>query len=215
MTSPDSIGLSSFTQEMRQVSSSSITSKLLTMIQSGMSRKSGVIMVLEFKNSIMKEFCKEKEITHNFLAPMTPQQNGVVERKNRTLIEVARTVLEESKLPTYFWAEIINTACYTQNISIVNQTQGKTPYQLMKNNKPTLNFLFMSFGANAFVLRNEGENLGKFKEKANEALFVGYATTRAYRVYNLRMNIVMESVHMVFDDKKIQGLVDERNHDTL
>ena len=64
----------------------------------------------EFKNSIMKEFCSEKGITHTFSAPRTPQQNGVVERKNRTLIEAARTMLEESKFPTYFWAEAINTA---------------------------------------------------------------------------------------------------------
>ena len=108
----------------------------------------------EFKNSIMKEFCSEKGITHTFSAPKTPQQNGVVERKNRTLIEAARTMLEESKLPTYFWAEAINTACYTQNISIINQAQGKTPYQLMKNKKPTLNFLHV-FGCKCFVLRNQ------------------------------------------------------------
>ena len=67
----------------------------------------------------------EKGITHTFSAPRTPHQNGVVERKNRTLIEAARTMLEESKLPTYFWAEAINTACYTQNISIINQAQGE------------------------------------------------------------------------------------------
>ena len=84
----------------------------------------------------------------------------------------------------------------------------------MKNKKPTLNFLHV-FGCKCFVLRNQGENLGKFEAKVDEAIFVGYATTRAYRVYNLRMNIVMESVHVVFDDKKIQGLVDEGNHGTL
>ena len=170
--------------------------------------------VTEFKNSIMKEFCSEKGITHTFSAPRTPQQNGVVERKNRTLIEAAKTMLEESKLPTYFWAEAINTACYTKNISIINQAQGKTPYQLMKKRKPTLNFLDV-FGCKCFVLRNQGENLGKFEAKADEAIFVEYATTRAYRVYNLRMNMVMESFHVVFDDKKIQGLVDEGNHSTL
>ena len=168
----------------------------------------------EFKNSIIKEFCNEKGITHTFLAPRTSQQNGVLERKNRTLIEAARTMLEESKLPTYFWAEAINTICYTQNISIINQAQGKTPYQLMKNKKPTLNFLHV-FGCKCFVLRNQGENLRKFQAKADETIFIGYATTRAYRVYNLRMNIVMGSDYVVFDDKKIQGLVDEGNHDTL
>ena len=82
----------------------------------------------ESKNSIMKEFCNEKGITYTFLAPRTPQQNGVVETKNMTLIEAARTMVEESKLPTYLWAEAINTACYTQNISIINQAQGKTHY---------------------------------------------------------------------------------------
>ena len=84
----------------------------------------------------------------------------------------------------------------------------------MKNKKPTINFIHV-FGCRCFVLRNHGKNLGNFEENADEAIFVGYAATRAYRVYNLRMNIIMESVHVVFDDKKIQGLVDEENHDIL
>ncbi|MGI4673391.1 hypothetical protein ACR2XN_28405 [Klebsiella pneumoniae] len=74
----------------------------------------------EFKNSVMREFCEEKGIMHEFSAPRTPQQNGVVERKNRTLFEAARTLLGESKLPTYFWAEAVNTACFTQNISLID-----------------------------------------------------------------------------------------------
>ena len=85
---------------------------------------------------------------------------------------------------------------------MVNQAQGKTYYQLMKDKKPTINFLHV-FGCKCFVLKNQGENLGKFEAKADEAIFVGYAATRAYRVYNLRMNIVMELVHVVFDDKRI------------
>ena len=84
----------------------------------------------------------------------------------------------------------------------------------MKNKKTTINFLHV-FGCKYFVLRNQGENLGKFEAKTDEVICVGYATTRAYIVYNLRMNIVMESVHVVFDDKKIQGLVDEGHHDSL
>ena len=84
----------------------------------------------------------------------------------------------------------------------------------MKNKKPTINFLHV-FGCKCFLLRNQGENLRKFEAKADEPIFFGYATTRAYRVFNLRMNIVMESVHVVFDDKKIQGLVDKGNNDTL
>ena len=147
----------------------------------------------------MKEFCNEKGITQTFSAPKTPQQNSVVEWKNRTLIEATRTMLEESKLPTYIWAEAINTACYTQNILIINQAHGKTHYKLMKNKKPTLNF-FHVFGCKCFVLRNQGKNLGKFEAKADKAICVGYTTTRSYRVYNLWMSIIMELVHVVFND---------------
>ena len=168
----------------------------------------------EFKNSVIREFCEEEGIIQEFSAPRTPQQNGVVERKNRTLIEAARTMLEESKLPTYFWAEAVNTACYTQNISLVNQAKGMTSYQLFKGKKPTINFLHV-FGCKCFVLKNHGEHPGKFDSKADEAIFVGYSAGKSYRVYNLRLNIVMESIHVVFDDKKISGLVDEDFHESL
>ena len=169
----------------------------------------------EFKNSSMREFCESKGISQTFSASRTPQQNGVVERKNKTLIEAARTMLEDSKLPTYFWAKAINTACFTQYISIINHAQDKTAYQLMKEKKPTLGFLHV-FGCKCFVLRNQGENLGKFEAKDDEAIFFGYAIAgKAYRVYNLRLNIVMESVHVVFDDKKITGFLDNGNQELL
>ena len=130
----------------------------------------------------MREFGESKVISHTFSAPRTPQQNGVVERKNITLIEAARTMLEHSKFPAYFWAEAINTACFTQNISIINHAQGKTAYQLMKGKKPTPGFLH-AFGCKCFVLRNQGENLGTFEAKADEAIFVGYTIAgKAYRV---------------------------------
>ena len=168
----------------------------------------------EFKNSTMKLFCEENGIMHEFSAPRTPQQNGVVERKNRSLIEAARTMLEESKLPTYFWAEAVNCACYTQNISLINQAKGMTPYQLFKRRKPTLNFLHV-FGCKCYILRNQPDHKGKFDAKADEGIFVGYSAGKSYRVYNLRTNIVMESVHVVFDDKKIDGLTDEGHHEGL
>ena len=89
-----------------------------------------------------------------------------------------------------------------------------TPYQLFKGKKLTLNILHV-FGCKCFVLRNQGENLGKFEAKADEGIFVGYVAGKAYRIYNLRLNIAMESVHVMFDDKKIQGLEDEGFHETL
>ena len=111
----------------------------------------------------MRSFCEENGIMHEFSAARTPQQNGVV--KNRSLIEAARAMLEESKLPTYFWAEAVNTACYTHNISLVNQAKCMTPYQLFKNVKPTLNFLHV-FGCKCFILGNQTDQHGKFDAKA-------------------------------------------------
>ena len=75
---------------------------------------------IEFKNHLLNDFCFEKGIIIQYSAPRTPQQNGVVERKNRTLIEAARTMLSESRLPMYFRAEAVNTACCTQNRTLIN-----------------------------------------------------------------------------------------------
>ena len=99
----------------------------------------------KFKNSVLNEFCIEKGISRQFSAPRTPQQNGVVEMRNRTLIEAARTMLSESILPMYFWAEVVNTACYTQNRTLITKEQEKTPYEIMANKKPTLKY-FHVFG---------------------------------------------------------------------
>ncbi|KAJ9565152.1 hypothetical protein OSB04_001118 [Centaurea solstitialis] len=90
----------------------------------------------EFKNVDLNSFCEEKGIERQFSAPRTPQQNGVAERRNRTLIEAARTMLADSKLPITFWAEAVNTACYVQNRVHVVKSKGKTPYELFKNKKP-------------------------------------------------------------------------------
>ncbi|KAL8107223.1 hypothetical protein AgCh_023874 [Apium graveolens] len=79
----------------------------------------------EFRNAILSGFCKSKDIVQGFSASRTPQQNGVVERKNRTLVEVARTMLQDVRLPTNFWEEAVNTACYTQNIYLINKAHGK------------------------------------------------------------------------------------------
>ncbi|GJV75491.1 retrovirus-related pol polyprotein from transposon TNT 1-94 [Tanacetum coccineum] len=89
----------------------------------------------EFKNSEMNQFCEMKGIKREFSVARTPQQNGVAERKNRTLIEAARTMLADSLLPTTFWAEAINTACYVQNRVLVTKPHNKTPYELLIGNK--------------------------------------------------------------------------------
>ncbi|GJT63833.1 ribonuclease H-like domain-containing protein [Tanacetum coccineum] len=90
----------------------------------------------EFKNKEMNQFCERKGIKREFSVARTPQQNGVAERKNRTLIEAARTILADSKLPTTFWAEVVNTACYVQNRVLVTKPHNKTSYELFLGRKP-------------------------------------------------------------------------------
>ncbi|GKA83705.1 putative ribonuclease H-like domain-containing protein [Tanacetum coccineum] len=95
----------------------------------------------EFKNIIMNEFYEMKGIRREISVARTPQQNGIAERKNRTLIEAARTMLADSKLPTTFWAEAVNTAFYVQNRMLVIKPNNKTPYELFLGRKPTLSFM--------------------------------------------------------------------------
>ena len=122
-------------------------------------------------------------------------------------------MLEEAKLPTYFWEEAINTACFTQNCTLIN-SHGATPYQMLKRKKPSLKHLHI-FGCKFFVLGTHLEQLGKFKTKADEGIFVGYPlTTKAFKVYNLRTKIVIESINISLDDGKITG-IDEESHESL
>ncbi|GJZ36304.1 putative ribonuclease H-like domain-containing protein [Tanacetum coccineum] len=95
----------------------------------------------EFKNKIMNQFCEVKGIKKEFSVVGAPQQNGVAERKNKTLIEAARTMLADLKLPTTFWAKAVNTACYVQNRVLVIKPHNKTPYELFLGRKPALSFM--------------------------------------------------------------------------
>ncbi|GJV35819.1 uncharacterized mitochondrial protein-like protein [Tanacetum coccineum] len=120
----------------------------------------------EFKNREMNQFCEMKGILRQFSVARTPQQNGVAERRNRTLIEAARTMLADSKLPTTFWAEAVNTACYVQNRVLVVKPHNKTPYELFHGRTPTLSFM-RPFGYLVTIL-NTIDHLGKFDGKADK-----------------------------------------------
>ncbi|GKC59361.1 putative ribonuclease H-like domain-containing protein, partial [Tanacetum coccineum] len=126
----------------------------------------------EFKNKEMNQFCKRKCIKREFSVARTPQQNGVAERKNRTLIEAARTMLADSKLPTTFWAEAVNTACYVQNKVLVTNPHNKTPYELFLGRKLALGFMKPFMGP--VTILNTIDHLGKFDGEADEGFFVGF-----------------------------------------
>ena len=129
-----------------------------------------------------------------------PQQNGVVERKNRTLIEMSRTMLLENELPKYFWVEAVNTTCYVLNRVSMRPIIKRTPYELFKHNKPNISY-FHLFGCKCFILNNEKYQLGKFDSKSYEGIFIGYSSqSKAYRVFNKRTLVIEESIHIVFDE---------------
>nr|GFA60564.1 integrase, catalytic region, zinc finger, CCHC-type, peptidase aspartic, catalytic [Tanacetum cinerariifolium] len=100
----------------------------------------------EFKNQVLKEFFYTVGISHQMSSIRTSQQNGVVERRNWTLVEAARTLLIFSRASLFLWAEAIATACFTQNRSIIYRRFNKTPYELINGRKPDISFLHV-FGA--------------------------------------------------------------------
>ncbi|KAH9792467.1 hypothetical protein KPL71_004134 [Citrus sinensis] len=153
----------------------------------------------EFENHAFESFCNNLGIEHQFSSPRTLQQNGVVERKNRSIQEMARTMLNENALPKYFWAEAVNTACYVLNRVLIRPNLNKTPYELWKDRKPNIGY-FKVFGCKCFVL-NTKDNLGKFDSKSDVGIFLGYSnSSKAYRVYNKRTLVVEESMHVTFDE---------------
>ncbi|GKB77342.1 retrovirus-related pol polyprotein from transposon TNT 1-94 [Tanacetum coccineum] len=151
----------------------------------------------EFKNKEMNQFCEKKGILRQYSVARTPQQNGIAERRNRTLIKATKTMLADSKLPTTFWAEAVNITCYVKNRVLVVKPHNKTLYELFHGRTPTLSFM-RPFGCPVTIL-NTIDHLGKFDGKADEGFFVGYSLiSKAIRVFNSRTRIVEENLHIRF-----------------
>jgi transposase InsO family protein len=154
---------------------------------------------MEFKNSQIEGFLKEEGIKHEFSYPYTPQQNGVVERKNRTLLDMARTMLYEYNTLDRFWAKAINTACYSINRLYLHRILKKTSYELLTGKNPNVSY-FRVFGSKCFILIKRGRN-SKFAPKAVEGFLLGYdSNTRAYRVFNKSTGFVEVSCDIMFDE---------------
>jgi hypothetical protein len=153
----------------------------------------------EFKNLQVEEYLEEEGIKHEFSAPYTPQQNGVVERKNRTLIDMARTMLGEFKTPERFWSEAVNTACHAIKRVYLHRLLKKTSYELLTGNKPNVSY-FCVFGSKCYILVKKGRN-SKFAPKAVEGFLLGYdSNTKAYRVFNKSSGLVVVASDVVFDE---------------
>ncbi|GJS43333.1 putative ribonuclease H-like domain-containing protein [Tanacetum coccineum] len=183
---------------------SDILKNFITKIENVVDKKVKIIRCdngTEFKNRVMNEFCEKKGIKREFSIARTPQQNGITKKRNRTLIEAARTMLADSKLPTTFWAEAVNTTCYVQNRVIIVKPHNKTPYELFRGRTPSLSFM-RPFGCHVTIL-NTLDHLDKFDGKSDDGFFIGYSlTSKAFRVYNIRMRKVEENLHIMFLENK-------------
>ncbi|GJT99171.1 retrovirus-related pol polyprotein from transposon TNT 1-94 [Tanacetum coccineum] len=159
-----------------------------------------------------REFCNANGITHNFSAPRTPQSNGEVERKNRTLQEISRTMLNEQSLPQKFWCNTVDTSTYILNRILIRAILGKTPYEILRGRKPTLDY-FRVFGSKCFIL-NTKDYLTKFDPKSYEGVFFGYLqNSKAYIILNKHTRKIEESLNVTFDETpppfKTSPLVDD------
>nr|GEX03294.1 putative ribonuclease H-like domain-containing protein [Tanacetum cinerariifolium] len=137
----------------------------------------------ELKNQDLNQFCRIKRIKREYSVARIPQQNGITERNNSTLIEAARTMLADSLSPIPFWAKAVNTAYYVQNRVLVTKPDNKTPYELLLGITPSIGFM-RPFGCLVTIL-NTLDPLGKFDGKADEGYLVGYSvSSKAFRVFN-------------------------------
>jgi hypothetical protein len=153
----------------------------------------------EFKNLQVEEYLEEEGIKHEFSAPYTPQQNGVVERKNMSLIDTARTMLGEYKTLERFWSEAVNIACHAINRLYLHRLLKKTSYELLTGNKPNVSY-FRVFGSKCYILVKKGRH-SKFAPKVVEWFLLGYdSNTKAYRVFNKSSGLVEVSSDVVFDE---------------
>nr|GFD23601.1 integrase, catalytic region, zinc finger, CCHC-type, peptidase aspartic, catalytic [Tanacetum cinerariifolium] len=125
----------------------------------------------KFKNQVLKEYFDTIGISHQMSSVRTLQQNGVVERRNWTLVEAARTILIFSCAPLFLWGEAIATACFTQNRSIIHRRFNKTPYELINGKKPDISFLYV-FSALCYP-KNDREDIGKLGAKGDIGFLIG------------------------------------------
>ncbi|XP_019157429.1 PREDICTED: uncharacterized protein LOC109153996 [Ipomoea nil] len=146
------------------------------------------------------DLCASLGITHEYSALKTLQQNGVVERKNRTIQEMARVLLNAKRLPQKFWAEAVNTACYTINRVYLLPGTHQTAYEIWKGKKPNIQH-FHIFGSRCFILK-DCHPTAKFEPKSDEGVFLGYSpNSRAYRVYNKTSKTILESINVVVENQ--------------
>ncbi|GKA99407.1 retrovirus-related pol polyprotein from transposon TNT 1-94 [Tanacetum coccineum] len=171
----------------------------LKLVQRGLYAQVRTDRGTKFLNKTLHAYFAQEGIEHQTSTARTLEQNGVVKRCNHTLAEAARTMLSAPKVPLFFWTEAIATTYFTENCSLVIPRHEKTPYHIINGRKPSAKF-FHIFGSLCYIV-TDGENLDMMKEKGDACIFVGYSIqSRAYRVYNKRTRVIVETIHVNFDE---------------
>jgi transposase InsO family protein len=153
----------------------------------------------EFKNTQVEDFLDEEDIKYQFSAPYTLQQNGVAERKNHTLIEMARTILNEYMTLDRFWTEAINTACHATNRLYFHKLLNKTSYELLIDNKLNVSY-FWVFRSKCYILHKRSKS-SKFASKVYEGFLLSYdSNSHTYRVFNGTTGCIEITCDAVFDE---------------
>ena len=161
----------------------------------------------EYTSAEFTAYLRKEGVRHEFTVSKTPQQNGVAERMNRTLVETVRSMLSDANLPKRFWAETLSTAVYLRNRSPTTVVQGKTPFEAWMKEKPNVGHLKV-FGClcYAHVAKDERQ---KFDAKARKCIMLGYGTeTKAYRLYDIERKKVFFSRDVVFNEN-VNGIEKE------
>ncbi|KAG7576575.1 Ribonuclease H-like superfamily [Arabidopsis thaliana x Arabidopsis arenosa] len=156
----------------------------------------------EFTSTEFNQFCEREGIHHELTTAYTPEQNSVAERKNRTVVEMARSMLKQKNLPNQFWAESVKTAVYLLNISPTKAVLNKTPYEAWCGRKPAVSHLRV-FGSVAYSLV-DSHHRKKLDEKSEKCVFLGYCSqSKGYRLYNPVSGKIIESRNVTFDEVSV------------
>ncbi|KAL0323926.1 UNVERIFIED_CONTAM: Retrovirus-related Pol polyprotein from transposon TNT 1-94 [Sesamum calycinum] len=163
----------------------------------------------EYNNSEFDKFCEEEGIEHQTTVSYNPQQNGVSERKNRTVMEMARSMLQEKHLPKAFWAEAVYTAVYLLNRCPTKAVQNMTPIEAWSGKKPSAKHLRV-FDSICYV-HIPTEKRHKLEEKTEKGIFLGYSTqSKGYRIYNLKTKKLIISRDVEFDEDAMWNWDEEK-----
>nr|GEV48559.1 retrovirus-related Pol polyprotein from transposon TNT 1-94 [Tanacetum cinerariifolium] len=169
----------------------------ITWVKCLRSKDEAPVFIIKFLKMIQVRF--KVDISYKTSVACSPWQNGVVERRNRTLIKAACTMLIYARDMLFLWSEAVATACFTQNRYIIRLCHGKTPYELLHDKLPDLSYFYV-FGALCYPA-NDSENLGKLQPKADIGIFIGYAPTKkAFQIYNRCTRRIIKTIHVDFDE---------------